>query len=397
MNIELEFAQGMAGIERAEWDSLASRYDCPLLSWGFLALLEESGSITAGTGWGPHHLLARRDGRLVAAAPFYVRSHSMGDFVFDFAFAEAAGKMGAPYYPKLVGAVPATPSPVWRVLVAEGEDEEVLGAIVIGAAAEAAREAGLGGLHLLWVDPAAALPIRKTALPLTEWKHQSFLWSDAGFGDFQGYLDAFTKNMRRNVLRERASVRRAGIESRIIEAEEAAVRPDLLERMADFYEDTNAKFGPWGAKFLTREFFTRLPEYMATGWVLSAAFGAGEGEGDPVGLAFLFRGKERLWGRWWGSSRFVDSLHFELCYYRPIEYALSRGIGSFDPGMGSEHKARRGFASLLAPSFHLAFDGRMRRLFEYNLPLFNAEEAEGARILDADLPWKRNQSGTSTL
>ena len=397
MNIELEFVQGMAAIKREEWDALAAPYECPLLSWGFLALLEASGSICPETGWGPNHLLARRDGRLVAAAPFYLRSHSMGDFVFDFAFAQAAGELGIPYYPKLVGVVPATPSPVWRVLVAAGEDEEGLVALVIEAAAEAAKGAKLGGLHLLWVDPAAAPIVRNLVLPLAEWKHQTYLWTDPGFGDFSGYLGAFTKNMRRNVLRERSAVREAGIETRILEAGEVADRPSLLERMADFYEDTNGKFGPWGAKFLKREFFIRLPEFMGEGWILSAAFAEGDESGLPLGLAFLFRGRNRLWGRWWGSARFVDGLHFELCYYRPIEYALSRGIGSFDPGMGSEHKARRGFSSLLAPSFHYACDGRMRRLFEANLPHFNEEEAALARNLDADLPWKRPQRGTSTL
>lgn len=386
------FAASMREVDRAEWDALALPSSSPLLSWGFLSLLEESGSVSPDTGWTPAHLLLRRGGRLVAAAPFYLRGDSWGDFVFDFELAEAAESLRAPYYPKLVGMVPATPVPAWKVLVAEGEDEAALSALVLAAAEETARASGLAGLQLNWIDPAFE-PLVRGSGRFFEWSHQGFLWRDGdaagrSYGDFPGYLAAFSKNMRRNVLREREGLAAAGIESRVLGAREAAATPGLLTRMADFYEATNDKFGPWAARFLSRDFFLRLPEFLPEGWLLSAGHERGAPLGEPLGLAFLLEGEERLYGRYWGAARPEPGLHFELCYYRPIEYALERGLSSFDPGMGSEHKARRGFRSVLSPSFHLAFDRRVAALLKRYLPLASEEAAAEAKALDRELPFK---------
>ena len=397
----------MADVPPLEWDALADRYGSPFYTWGFLALLEESGSICPETGWTPCHFLLRRDRALVAAAPFYAKTHSMGEFVFDFEFAGLADQLGAVYYPKLVGMIPATPVPIWRPLVAEGEDEEVLGAALLGAAARTARASAFGVLQLNWtaagftpdpvvlMDGDGAPTGNRAAGRLREWRHSSFLWLDEGYGDFAGYLDSFSKNMRRNVLRERRSVAAAGITTRIVGAEEAAATPGLLSLMADLYEATNDKFGPWGAKFLTRDFFLRLPEFLPDGWILSAGYkssGAFRGT-EPVALALLFQDEESLYGRYWGTTERVDGLHFELCYYLPIEYALSVGLRRFDPGMGSEHKARRGFRSVIVPSYHLAFDPRMDRAFAKYFPFLGREEEAYAAALNEELPFKRGGEG----
>lgn len=391
----------MADIPREEWDALATDCGNPLLSWGFLALLEASGSMTPETGWTGAHALARRGGELVAAAPFYVKTHSWGEFVFDYEFAEIAQRAKVAWYPKLVGMVPATPAPAWKVLVrpdAGGHEERIsLARAVIDAAAKAAHDAGLAGFHVLWPEPGTAALLRSAA-PLVaapsraaEWEHQAFLWTDEGYGDFRGYLDSFSKNMRRNVGRERQAVADAGVTTRMIGPEEASAKPRLLEAMADLYESHNDKFGPWAAKFLERDFFLRLPEFMPSGWVLSAAFAPrSSSDDDPVALAFLLEGKDRLYGRFWGAREDIPGLHFELCYYLPIEYALSKGIASFDPGMGSPHKARRGFRSVMAPSFHMPFNRRLADFMGRVLPEINAEERERARALDEDLPFKRS-------
>jgi predicted N-acyltransferase len=407
--IELEFAPGMAKVPRAEWDLLAARYGSPLLSWGYLSLLEASGSMTPETGWQPAHALARRGGELVAAAPFYVKSHSWGEFVFDFEFDDIARRLGSAWYPKLVGMVPATPAPAWRVLARPGE--EALAPLVVEAAAEAARGAGLCGLHVLWPEPGTAASLRADRA-FVEWKHQAFLWTDSGYGGFEGYLESFSKNMRRNVRREREAVRAAGITTRMLGPREAAAAPGLLELMADLYESHNAKFGPWAARFLERDFFLRLPEFMPDGgWAIAAAYdgeqpGAGRaagrrGSAGPIALAFFLEGGDRLYGRFWGvlpdyergGPREASGLHFELCYYLPIEYALAKGISSFDPGMGSPHKARRGFRSVMAPSFHMPFDPRMAYLMEEALREANELEEAEAAALDEELPFKRPRPG----
>jgi hypothetical protein len=397
-DLEIGFAQSMADIPRSEWDALAAPYGNPLLSWGFLALLEESLSITSETGWTPAHALARRGGELVAAAPFYIKTHSWGEFVFDFEFAEIARRAKADWYPKLVGMIPATPAPAWRVLVhadsrREPGEEGRISTAVVDAAARAARDAGLGGAHVLWPEPGTAALLRGSGSAWVEWEHQAFLWTDEGYGDFDGYLDSFSKNMRRNVRRERQAVTSAGVATRFIGSEEAATKPELLAAMADLYESHNDKFGPWAAKFLERDFFLRLPEFMPEGWALSAAFEAGSDE--PIALAFLLEGRDRLYGRFWGARREVPGLHFELCYYLPIEYALSKGIGSFDPGMGSPHKARRGFRSVMAPSFHKPFDRRLAAFMGRVLPGINAEERAQAAALDEELPFKRSPEPAS--
>ncbi len=380
MALSLSVVTSMGDIAQAEWDRLAAPYGTPFLTWAFLALLEQSGSICPETGWSPNHFLLRKDGKPVAAAPFYAKTHSGGEFVFDYQFALLAERLSIPYYPKLIGMIPATPAPLWRVLVAEGEDESALTALVLKAAAEAADGAGLSGLHLPW--PAADLD---PGQGFSRWDHQSFLWTDEGYGDFEGYLSSFSKNMRRNIRREGESVREAGIRTAVVGAEEARGQPELLERMADYYEATNDKFGPYGARFLTRDFFRLLPEYLKEGWLLSAGF---DGE-EPVGLAFLFEGKDTLYGRYWGAARELPGLHFELCYYQPIAYALEKGLSRFDPGMGSEHKARRGFRSVLAPSYHLAFDQRLNGVFAHYLPLLSEEEQAHAEELNGDLPFKK--------
>ena len=294
--------------------------------------------------------------------------------------------------------IPATPAPAWRVLVSadsrgEPGEEGRISAALLDAAARAAREAGLAGAHILWPEPETAVLLRGSDSAWVEWEHQAFLWTDEGYGDFDGYLDSFSKNMRRNVRRERQAVASAGVTTRFIGSEEAAARPGLLAAMADLYESHNDKFGPWAAKFLERDFFLRLPEFMREGWALSAAFEAGSDE--PIALAFLLEGKDRLYGRFWGARREVPGLHFELCYYLPIEYALAKGIGSFDPGMGSPHKARRGFRSVMAPSFHKPFDRRLAAFMGRVLPDINAEERAQAAALDEELPFKRGPEPAS--
>jgi len=285
-------------------------------------------------------------------------------------------------------------------MIARGEDEARISALCLDIAAETAEASGLGALQFNWVDPEFA-PRFGARGRLLEWSHQSYLWSDSiegeagfessagGYGNFESYLRAFSKNMRRNVRREREGLAAAGVTSRIIRSAEAASHPKLLSRMADFYESTNDKFGPYAARFLERDFFLRLPEFMDEGWLLSAGYERDAPIDDPIGLAFLFEGKNRLFGRYWGAARFVPGLHYELCYYRPIEYALERGIHAFDPGMGSEHKARRGFRSVLAPSFHLAFDKRIQNLLAGYIPLASREASRAARALDEELPFKR--------
>ncbi len=381
---------------------LAKPLGNPLLSWGFLALLEDSGSVCPQRGWLPQHLELRRDGRLIAAAPFYIKAHSWGEFVFDQGFAQFAEGQGLPWYPKLVGMVPLSPCPAWRILCADAEDQNELEAIVLHAALERARELGLTGLHILWPQeswrPQSIAPAfspksgkvgAQAGMPWRSWSHQSYLWENRAWTDYPAYLASLNANARRNILREGRGLAAAGVETRIVEADEAAGRPELLQVMADFYLDTNERFGPMSARFLEPDFFRRLPEYLASGWFLSAAFPKGQPLARPLGLALLFEGQDRLYGRYWGREKEEKGMHFELCYNLPIRRAIERGISSFDPGMGGDHKARRGFASALTDSFHIIFNPLLDDIFRRSVAQAAFEEGAWVESLNRELPWKK--------
>jgi hypothetical protein len=293
--------------------------------------------------------------------------------------------------------VPATPAPAWRVLVAPDQDEAALETLVLQAAGQAARRAGLAGLHIQW--PAAGLAARLAGAgdgagatgvaAWARWDHQVFLWEDRGYGDFDGLLAAFSKNMRRNVQRERAAVRAAGLEMRWLSAAEAAGQPGLLAEVADLYRAHNDRFGPYAARFLEPDFFLRLPEFMPGGWALGTAWRGGR----LLAMSFFLEGGGRLYGRYYGAREDLPGLHFELCYYLPLEYALRAGIGSFDPGLGSPHKVRRGFRPRLAPSFHLAFDQSLQAAARPAFAAANRQAERAVAALAAELPYKATSGG----
>lgn len=364
----------------------------PLLSWGYLALLEDSRSICPETGWNPAHLVARKNGKILAAAPMYVRTDSWGDYVFDFQFAEYAEKTGTRFYPRLVGTIPATPAAVWRILGAEHDPS--LARACLDAARATAIRSGLAGFNVLWTDPDYAPGVLAPDKKSVEWQHHYFRWENRGYRDIGDMLDSFSANMRRNVRRDREAVAGAGIETCMIHPK--ACPPHYLELMAQYYDRTNDRFGIYAARFLNKKFFTMLPTYMESGWVLSAAFN--KGDADPSALAFLLESRQRLYGRFWGTRDMQDGavpgLHFEVCFYTPMEYAIQQGIREFDPGMGSEHKARRGFTSFSCSSYHRPFDARMLALMAASLPAANRQTEQGIIELNKDLPFKKVPKGS---
>jgi len=259
---------------------------------------------------------------------------------------------------------------------------------------ETARSGGFSGLHLQWVDPSFAavaglvqgpgsvpLPPQQSWIP---WERQVYRWENPGYPDFAAFTGAFSKNMRRNVGRDRALVAAAGIQTRVLAGTE--VPSSYWDLMGRYYARTNDKFGPWAARFLPPAFFDLAPRYIADQVRFSAAFRAGQDH--PLALALLFEGDEGLWGRYWGSGSDEPGLHFEVCYYRPIEWAIERGLAFFDPGMGSHHKARRGFRAFTVPGFHRVFDQRLAAVFRRAVREASKEEVAFAAELNRELPFK---------
>jgi uncharacterized protein len=407
-------ASTIADISPDDWDRLHARPRCPFLSRAFLALLEDCGALEQA-GWTPAYALVSRGGRLVACAPFYIATTPAGQFTWDYGLEDVAAHYKTAWYPKLVGTVPFTPAPVWKVLADPAEPDAV--SFLLGSMEETARSSGFSGLHLQWVDPAfaSAAGLAETAGPgapgsavqgsasssvpipphraWIPWQRQVYRWDNQGYTDFTSFTASFSKNMRRNVGRDRALVAGAGIQTRVLAGTEAP--PAYWKLMADYYARTNDKFGPWAARFLPPAFFELAPHYIAGQVSFSAAFRPGQDH--PIALAMLFEGDEGLWGRYWGSESDEPGLHFEVCYYQPIQWAIMRRLAFFDPGMGSHHKARRGFRAFVVSGYHRVFDQRLAAVFRRAVREASREEAAFADELNRDLPFKSTLPEPRTL
>ena len=371
-------------VDQKQWDRLAKPMTTPFLEWEWLRQLEISKSTTAESGWLPHHLTIWSDKRLMAAAPLYVKTHSAGEFVFDHAWADVARRLGISYYPKLVGMSPFTPMIGYRFLIASGTDEERLTRQMLVAIEQFCRQYGISGCSFLFVDP----HWRQTMINqgFISWLHQSFSWQNAGFRSFDDYLAIFNSNQRRNIKRERRAIAEQGIDLKTFAGND--IPPDLFSAIFPFYEKTNDKFGPWSCKYLKRPFFDGLADGFRRRMLFVAAYDRTHPD-SPVGLSLLVRKRDGLYGRYWGCSNEINHLHFNACYYSPIEWAIANGIRRFDPGMGGYHKIRRGFTAVGNYSLHRFFDQRLERVMLAHIEEINQLEQEHIDELNAALPFAR--------
>jgi uncharacterized protein len=381
----------MASVDRESWNHLARTLPTPLLTWEWLNHLETSGSIAPETGWQPLHMTFHDGDRMVGAVPLYLRDSSWGEFVFDFAFAELAEQLGKSYYPKLVGMSPASPVPAFGFLV----DPERTGRTATETTTEMVetilsfcRSRDIPVLQFNFVLPRWVGPLQ--SLGMQAWQHHGFEWRNEGFSTFDDYLARFRKNQRRNIRRERQSMEDQNIDIQVIHGSDAS--EEVYRRMAEYYVRTNAMFGPYAARFLDTRFFTEMPEEVRRHVWFVAAYENDKHEreemDDPVALAMLVRRGNHILGRYWGAREEIRDLHFNVCYYAPIEWAIREGISTFDPGMGSTHKVRRGFRSVPNWSLHYFFDADMQQILEANMDRINAYEAEQIAILDEEVPYK---------
>lgn len=371
----------MAEIPEAQWQTLTAAAGLPFYSWRWLNALERSGSIAPREGWQPVHLGLWRGESLVAVAPLYLKGHSYGEFVFDQSFAQLAGQLGLRYYPKLLGMSPVSPVLGYRFHIAPGEDPGALTALMLRLIDGFCAEHRILSCNFLYVDPSWQ-PLAEAAGCAT-WLHQQSLWSNHGYRHFDDYLASFNANQRRNIKRERRAVAAAGLTVTPIVGE--AIPPALLLRMHRFYEQHCARWGPWGSKYLTEAFFVQAAAELRSHLVL---FSAHRGDPlDPVAMSLCVHTDQDLWGRYWGSDEEIENLHFEVCYYAPIDWAIQRGIQQFDPGAGGSHKRRRGFVARPHASLHRWQHPRFEAIVRRWLPEANAQELEEIAAINAELPF----------
>ena len=379
---QITWINALVDIPQSAWDALAFPLKTPFLEWEWLTNLETSGSATAKTGWLPNHLTIWRGQTLIAAAPLYLKSHSYGEFVFDQEWADVARRVGLNYYPKLLGMVPFTPAEGYRFLIAPGEDEALLTDLMVQAIDRFCEQNRISGCHFLFADPQWKAQLE--ARGYTPWLHHSYIWDNSEFGSFDSYLGAFNANQRRNIKRERKAVQEAGLTLKIFTGED--IPESLFPLMHRFYNDTCEKF-MWGSKYLTAQFFRQLYPKYAHRVLFVAAFAEGQ-ERQPVGMSFCLTKGDQLYGRYWGSDRDIDCLHFDACYYTPIEWAIANGIQRFDPGAGGRHKKRRGFPATPNYSLHRFYHQRFDQVFQHYIGDINAAEQEAIEQINQDLPLK---------
>lgn len=379
---EVRWIRQIDEISQETWDQLALPLKTPFLEWHWLYSMEHSGSAVANAGWLPTHLTLWRNGALVGAAPLYLKGHSYGEFVFDHQWADLADRLGIRYYPKLLGMSPFTPAEGYRFLIAAEEDEDRITALMMRAIDEFCDRNQISGCHFLYVDPQFQSYLE--AQGLTAWLHHSYIWQNQSFQTFDDYLGIFNANQRRNIKRERQSLAKAGLRLEPITGDDLS--RSLCSLMYDFYGDTCDKFGWWGSKYLTRKFFENLYPGYRHRVVLFAAFG--EEEQQPVGMSFcLFKG-DRLYGRYWGCQEEYNHLHFNACYYAPIEWAIDRGITLFDPGAGGSHKKRRGFPAAPNYSLHRFYNPRLQKILTTYINEVNQMEQQEIETINTALPLK---------
>jgi predicted N-acyltransferase len=383
--MQYKWLNSIEDLKKEQWNSLAKQQFSPFLEWEWLYCLEKSGSVSPQTGWTPKHLSVWKENTLVAVAPLYIRTDSWGDFVYDFMWADVAKQIGFPYYPKLVGAVPATPAPGYKFLIENSYNETELSLEILEFIKSELPSLGIANLQFNFVEKNWSQILPKEHI---EWSHHYYEWERNESSNFNDYLGRFRKNQRRNIKRETQSYAEQGFVSEFISGDE--ISDQDLEHMYYLYSKTNDQFGPWAARFVNHNFFKLLFHEFRHRLVLEKTSHPDipVESGSPLAMAFMVRKDQYMYGRYWGTWKDFDNLHFNVCYYQPIQWAIEHGVDFFDPGAGSPHKVRRGFKVKEQSSYHYFSDPMMKKLFLANIPNINSWEEDQRRSIMSSWPLK---------
>ncbi|MGI9492092.1 MAG: GNAT family N-acetyltransferase [Geminicoccaceae bacterium] len=345
--IQVRLVQGIDNIDAAAWDACAGA-DQPFLSYAFLFALEASGAVTADTGWLPLHLVAEQDDQIIACAPMYLKSHSYGEYIFDWGWANAYERAGGQYYPKLQVAVPFTPVPGPRLLTRPGVD--IAKPILVQGLLSAASQIECSSLHITfcqepeWRELGEAGMMQRIGV--------QYHWHNRGYRDFDDFLGALKSNKRKMIKKERAKVKDQGLILETLTGD--AITPAIWNHFYPFYLSTIDK--RWGSAYLTKSFFLRLGELMPERIVLVMA----RHNDRYVAGALNLLGDDTLYGRNWGCNQEFAFLHFEACYYAAIDFAIENGLARVEAGAQGQHKLHRGYEPVPTYSAHWIRDPRFR-------------------------------------
>ncbi|MFY0399789.1 MULTISPECIES: GNAT family N-acetyltransferase [Brevundimonas] len=367
MSFTLQVNDRIAAISRDAWDACAAPTGDPFVSYDFLDACEASGSAVPSEGWAARHLsLHDEDGVVIGVMPLYLKGHSQGEYVFDHSWADAYQRAGGRYYPKLLGAVPFTPATGPRFLNAPGTDAATVREALLQGALTLTERLGVSSLHVNFptesdwraMSEAGLLPRRDI----------QFIWRNDGYQSFDDFLGALSSSRRKTIRRERREAQ-AGLDIRVLTG--VSITQAHWDAFFAFYMDTGDR--KWGRPYLTRDFFARVGASMADRIALVMAFE----EETPVAGALNFIGRDALYGRQWGTLVDRPFLHFELCYYQAIEFAIARGLSRVEAGAQGDHKIARGYLPSPVYSAHFIADPALRdpvaRYLEQERPAVEAE------------------------
>jgi predicted N-acyltransferase len=344
----------ISSIPREQWNSLLEADDSPFIEWEWLSALEESGCVNRRAGWMPAHIAVYLppDGQLVAACPLYLKSHSMGEFVFDYGWAEAAARRGLRYYPKLLAAVPFTPHSGRRFLTRPGSDRALLCKLLAASLTMLCTENKLSSVHVNFClpDEAAALEGAGFIQRLGYQYH----WHNRGFVEFDDYLSQLRHKRRYAIKYERAQLAAQDITIRVYQGSE--IPDSLFDPMFNLYRSTVEKFY-WGQQYLKRKFF----ELLRTSFKSKLCFVCAYRGQNLLAATFNVQKAGVFYGRYWGCFEDIKYLHFNVSYYAAIEHCIRAGLKRFEPGAGGDYKWLRGFDPAPTLSAHLIADPQMRR------------------------------------
>lgn len=340
MSLKLEITDSIQTVDAKSWDAIAG--GMPLLSHAFLSALEVSNSVGAGTGWQAAPMLVFDDDQLIGGIPLYVKSHSYGEYVFDWAWAEAYQRSGLNYYPKLIAAIPFTPITSQRLLIAPGHNAAPIQSLMIEALEEVMHNNQFSTAHVLFPDENSA-----TALKQAGWLQRhgvQFQWENQGLQNFEEFLAQLTQEKRKKIRQERKKVAASGVVCHRIKG------ADISEEQWDFFYQCyrNTYLAHRSTPYLTPAFFKQIALSMPQHILLVMAYI----DGIAVASALNFYDQHTLYGRYWGCLQYVPNLHFELCYYQAQEFCIAENIQYFEGGAQGEHKLARGFKPKATCSFH---------------------------------------------
>ncbi len=383
--IEITLHQSLKTISAADWDACADptpsgtgRAENPFVTHRFLRALEDSGSVGSGTGWLPRHLTAKAGGEVIAVAPMYIKQHSQGEYVFDHNWAHAYEQAGGRYYPKLQTAVPFSPVTGRRLMTRPGWEATGQSALVQGMV-QVGTDNGLSGAHITFCTPEEVQNGQEMGLLYRT--GQQFHWLNEGYATFDDFLHALSSRKRKNIRKERAQAQAFGGEIVCLTGDD--IQPHHWDAMWRFYQDTGAR--KWGTPYLTRAFFDIIHQTMRDDTLLIFA----ERDGVPVAGAMNMIGSGTLFGRYWGCVEHHPALHFELCYYQAMDWAIAQGLASVEAGAQGEHKLARGYLPVTTHSLHWIQDPGFRDAIHRYLQEEREAVSQDVEVLTSYGPFKR--------